>query len=149
VLTLLAFACVPGLAQAEVCDAGTIQYGECGSIPHSGVRKHQHPKLEGGGKSHPTPSKPETEGEEADSPATGPEDQAEGKHGGAEADKHEGGGRVTIGLAGARSLGAAPPPTPVAAVPGSGGSSPLVPILIAIALLAAASFGAVLYRQRR
>jgi hypothetical protein len=32
---------------------------------------------------------------------------------------------------------------------GDGSSSPLVPILIAIAVLAAISIGAVLYRQRR
>jgi cobalamin biosynthesis Mg chelatase CobN len=39
--------------------------------------------------------------------------------------------------------------TPASASTDDGGSSPLVPILIAVAVLAALSIGAVLYRMRR
>lgn len=50
-----------------------------------------------------------------------------------------------------KSLGAGPVQQgePKSASTDTGGSSPLVPILIAVAVLAAISVGAVLYRQRR
>lgn len=50
----------------------------------------------------------------------------------------------------AGNINAAQPLTTETAEPGSdGGSSPLVPILIAVAILAAASIGYFVYRQRR
>jgi hypothetical protein len=58
----------------------------------------------------------------------------------------DGGGRGRD--ASSRPERATPPKTHTAEGSGGGGSSPVVPILIAAALLAAASIGAVLYRER-
>jgi hypothetical protein len=163
VLALLALAsCYPALAQARVCDAAEIQYGPCGTIPNSGV-KGKHPNSGGGVKSKSTPDKPPQGGGEAESPGTGTENEDQGKHaggagpaGGGDGKGPGGGGSpgdggsqgAQIGLGQGRAPGggsaAAGHPTH-----GNGGSSPLVPVLIAVAVLAAISIGTVIYRQRR
>ncbi len=64
-----------------------------------------------------------------------------------------GGGNPTSGKEGLEGSQAVEGPTQqgkaVSASDDGGGSSPLVPILIAVAVLAAISIGAVIYRQRR
>jgi len=154
VLVLLASACVPVLAQAETCDSSTIQYGECGAIPHSGLKKPQHPKSRGGEQSRSTPDKPAPGAGEAEAPDS--EGEPEGKHagpsggsGGSGGNKPGGGGRATIGLADEQAVGGGGAPKVHDLAQSDGGSSPVVPILVAVAVLAALSFGAVIYRQRR
>jgi len=154
VLALLASAGVPALAQAESCDSSTIQYGECGPIPHSGAEKPQHPKSRGGEKSRSTSDKPAPGAEEAEAPQT--EDEPEGKHaetapgsGGNGGNDPGGGGRTTGALGDAHPAAGGSGSKAHHFVQAGGGSSPVLPILAAVAVLAALSIGAVVYRQRR
>ncbi|HYC82557.1 MAG TPA: hypothetical protein VEB65_12265, partial [Solirubrobacterales bacterium] len=109
-------------------------------------------KPEGGRESQTAPAKPGTGPEEAEtSPGEG---EPEGKHAegpggsGGAGSNGPGGGKGRIGIAQERALSGPAAPLAGFAQPG-GGSSPLVPILVAVAVLAALSVGAVLYRQRR
>jgi hypothetical protein len=148
VLALLAFAGGPTLAQAEVCDASCVQYhlGE-GGIPKSGA-KEQHPNSQGGTKPESTPHKPHQGGGEAESPETGTEDEHQGKHAGG------GGGSGGAGGNGP-GKGGGSPEAPTSHHDGGssshldGGSSPLIPVLIAIAVLAALSLALLAYWHRR
>ena len=115
--------------------------------------KPQHPKPGGGRDARVTPGKPPAEAGEAQSPRT--EDESEGKHaggaGGSDGNRGNeagGGERRTIGLSDEQALGGGSAPTH-GFVESGGGSSPVVPILVAVAVLAALSIGSVVYRQRR
>lgn len=156
-LALLMVAALPALAQA---DSSGIQYEtehyEAGVKPkpkHSNpggekeaeAEASQQPKGQKSG-SQP-PNQKSGEGEEEKSGAV-PAGNGGNNNGGGGRNASPGGGNAgaETGLGNEK---------PVATTQGeqasnsSGGSSPLVPILIAVAVLAAISIGAVLYRQRR
>ena len=162
-LALLASLGLPGLAQARPCDSGGIQYGECGTIPKVGGDDGKHPNSGGGSKPGSTSDKPSQGGGEAESPGTESESEDKGKHAGVAPGPGDdggkgngkgdsggpGGGRATIGLEEERPVGGGNA-APTDAIPTSGGgSSPLIPVLIAVAVLAAISIGTVIYRGRR
>jgi hypothetical protein len=167
VLALLAFACVPALAQAECTDSSCKQYEV--EIPTSGGKEHKPQHSNSGGGTEPTanastPNKPKSGGGGSENPETRPENEAEEKQAGVAGGGGGNGGngpannggspggngsnQAQTGLEGEKSLGSGTTPGQNASH-SSGGSSPLVPILIAIAVLAAISIGAVIYRQRR
>jgi hypothetical protein len=165
VLALLAFACLPALAQAECTDSSCKQYEV--EIPTSGGKEHKHSSPGGGTEptAHAsTPNKPKSGGGGAESPKTGAESETEENQAGAAGGTAGNGGngpanqggspggngsnQNQTGLEGEKSLGGGTTQGQPASH-SSGGSSPLVPILIAIAVLAAISIGAVIYRQRR
>ena len=151
VLALLAFACVPVAAQA---DSGEVEY------------ESVLPKADGNG-----PSQNEQIAEKSDSPKNGGAEapanhgstgSGEGSYmGGAPSSESGGGATGNEGSGqGKADKGANPPAnggvqqaTPLskssAKSDGGSSSSPLVPILIAILVLAAISIGAVMIRQRR
>jgi cobalamin biosynthesis Mg chelatase CobN len=152
VLALLAFACAPALAQAE-----TVYTPESTTLPGSGAGKtpthHQNPDSpessprahasenpDNGGTGQPNGESSEQGGVSTGNPSTpGGGGEAQGKDGeGAKVANNEPGGSVQD---------AKPLATTTASSDDS--SSPLVPILIALAVLAAISVGAVLFRQRR
>jgi cobalamin biosynthesis Mg chelatase CobN len=155
VLALLALASFPVLAQAE--DSSSIQYQDA---PPS-------IKVPGQKKSHPSePGNPssEAQGEASSAPGaggTGP--NGSGGGGGSSSNNASSGnpstgngttpGQANSGNGStAGQIGVGPGTatgSPTSSTTSDGGSSPLVPILIAIAVLAAISVGAVLYRQRR
>jgi cobalamin biosynthesis Mg chelatase CobN len=163
VLALLAFACVPALAQAECTDSSCKQYEV--EIPTSGGKEHKHSNSGGGTEptAHAsTPNKPKSGGGGSDTPKSGAENETEEKQAGAggggggnggngpaNQGNSPGGGNSggEAGLGEEKAVGGTETGKP--ASHSSGGSSPLVPILIAIAVLAAISIGAVIYRQRR
>jgi cobalamin biosynthesis Mg chelatase CobN len=168
VLALLALASVPALAQAGCTESGCAQYEV--EIPTSGGGTH--PKPTTTNKGNPS-GNTEPQAEASTNPGTKsePPKTSEGNSGESEETKSggaPGGGNNNNG--GGGDSGNKPNSTgggngggeaglgeskPVATEGGkpvshsSGGSSPLVPILIAIAVLAAISIGAVIYRQRR
>jgi cobalamin biosynthesis Mg chelatase CobN len=150
VLALLAFACFPVLAQAE-----TVYENESTTLPGSvdkSPTQHKNPDSpesspkahdstpDGGGTEQPGGESSVGGGASKGNPSTpGGVGNTQGKDGeGAKVANEQPGGSVQD---------AKPLPTTTAADDDS--SSPLVPILIALAVLAAISVGAVLYRQRR
>jgi cobalamin biosynthesis Mg chelatase CobN len=151
VLALLAFACLPALAQAE-----TVYENESTTLPGGGVDKtptqHKNPDSpesspkahdstpDGGGTEQPDEESSVGGGASKGNPSTpGGVGDTQGKDGeGANVANKQPGGSVQD---------VKPLATTTAANDDS--SSPLVPILIAVAVLAAISVGAVLYRQRR
>ena len=156
VLALLAFACVPVLAQAE-----TVYEVEKTNLPEGGGENspthHKNPGSSesspeanqsgvpgggggqnGGGGGHSQPGSPNSQGgpsQESKSGAPGGGGESQGKTGNGSQN-----GQNTPHV----QIGEGKP-----ASSETSGSSPLVPILIAVAVLAAISVGAVLYRQRR
>jgi cobalamin biosynthesis Mg chelatase CobN len=151
VLALLAFACFPVLAQAETVyeqESTTLPGGGAGTTP----TQHKNPdpsesspkahasEAGSGGTEQPNGGSSEKNGASTGNPSTpGGGAEAQGKDGtGAKVANKEPSGAVQ---------GAKPLATTTSG--GDGSSSPLVPILIALAVLAAISVGAVLYRQRR
>jgi cobalamin biosynthesis Mg chelatase CobN len=158
VLALLAFAGAPALAQAECTESGCAQYEV--EIPESGGGNHnKHSNPEGGGAEPKAHASNQPNAGNGGSESTGGEGQGEGKHAGAAASSagNNGGGnsngaggagKGNEGLGGEQEVSAGSQSGKPASH-SSGGSSPLVPILIAIAVLAAISIGAVIYRQRR
>lgn len=152
VLALLAMACFPGLAQAE--EATGPQYeSEVPNVPGRESSK------KGDGSSEPS-AREEAEAEasggtpgggsgggdgsrEAGGNKNGQGSQAPGGGGGQAA---PGSGPAGKGETGAAQVGLA---EPVANASDDDGSSPLVPILIAVAVLAAITIGGFYYRQRR
>ena len=156
VLALLAFACFPVVAQAET------------------VYESEHTNLPGGSGNDPTIPQKNT-GPDGSSPGADasnapdgnggsgqPGDESSGSQGGASGGGNPGSpggggdaqGKAGDGANGAQNQGGKLQPlqeinasTPTTADDDS--SSPLVPILIAVAVLAAISVGAVLARQRR
>jgi cobalamin biosynthesis Mg chelatase CobN len=151
VLALLAFACFPVLAQAETVytpESTTLPGGGGGNPP----TQHKNPNSpesshkahasspDGGGTEQPD-EESEGGGASKDNPSTpGGVGNTQSKDGeGAKVANKQAGGSVQAGK---------PLPTTATAADDDS-SSPLVPILIAVAVLAAISVGAVLYRQRR
>jgi cobalamin biosynthesis Mg chelatase CobN len=154
VLALLALACLPVLAQA---DSSGIQYED--ATPTATTHGSQIPSGSGGSPAHSSDTKgggsasggsSNSDSSEAGSsqesestavggvPANGGNDGNDGKGQG-----NPGRGAKNEALSPAKPLGNAP------GQDDGGGSSPLVPILIAIAVLAAISVGVVAFRQRR
>jgi cobalamin biosynthesis Mg chelatase CobN len=156
VLALLALASFPVLAQAE--DSAGVQYEDAPpTITVPGKTKKAH-------KSEPENGSSEADGHASTAPGAGGGSgpNGPGGKGGSPSNGSSGGNPSTGGGSGPGqgshgngSTGAQQGSQPAtasgkpAATTSSGSSSPLVPILIAIAVLAAISIGAVLYRQRR
>lgn len=152
-LALLAIACFPGAAQAV--EATGPQYET--DIPNVPQEESSPPKKKGGSNDGGT-----EEGEAGKSNvATGQGPGGNGPNSGGEVNNGQtnqgsdgaapkaGDGSKTAagGVSGGKPLATTYSPT--SSESDSGGSSPLVPILIAIVVLAAISIGAFLYRQRR
>jgi cobalamin biosynthesis Mg chelatase CobN len=152
VLALLAFACAPALVQAETVyetESTTLPGGGAGKTPtqhknpdspESSPKAHASETADDGGTGQPDGESSQQSGASTGNPST-PEGGvgAQGKDGeGAKVANKQPGGTVQD---------AKPLATTTSA--GDDSSSPLVPILIAVAVLAAISVGAVLYRQRR
>jgi len=151
VLALLAFTCFPVLAQAA-----TVYETESTNLPGGGGGNpsthhknpgsaesspgaHQSTAPGGGGADHSQAgsSKSQNGASEKNNPSTpGGGGEAQGKA-----------GKSAVGDG--KSLGSVQPGESSSQVAESDGSSPLVPILIAVAVLAAISIGAVMVRQRR
>ncbi len=153
---MLAIACFPGLAQAE--ESSGIQYEtDVPTIPsHEGSGSNIPSKNKSGGTG--VPSESESEAKSSDTAAGGsPGGNDSGQGGGTPSGQSSqgGGGDGQKAPAGSKNSGgninAAQPleVTPAAETDSGGGSSPLVPILIAVAVLAAISIGYFFYRQRR
>jgi cobalamin biosynthesis Mg chelatase CobN len=159
VLAVLAIACFPGLAQAE--DNSGIQYeSDVPTVP-SHESSNIPSKNKSGGTKAPSESESESEAKSSESSggvATGGSDDS-GQGGGTPSGQSNqaGGGdgqkaKNDAQNAGAGSINAAQPLATTSDSAGDtsdGGSSPLVPILIAVAVLAAISIGYFYYRQRR
>lgn len=156
VLALLAFACFPAISVAE----GTIYDPEPTTIPNTPKPKPDKPTNNGKGGSS------DEEAEKSnDTPVSGGVDDEEGgSTGGSSPDTGEGGGtgqsnqgdgsKGNADISSAQPVQEAPQTeaTPVSNQTSSddgGSSSPLVPILIALAALAAVSIGVVVLRNRR
>jgi cobalamin biosynthesis Mg chelatase CobN len=156
VLALLAFTCFPVLAQAE-----TVYETEQTNLPGSGGEKTPpHHKNPGSSESSP-------HADQSGVPGGGGGESGGGGHPQPESSKSQngpsqesnpstpGGGGEAKGKAGNGATKGQKSPKPVqlgepqSSTSDSGGSSPLVPILIAVAVLAAISIGTVLVRQRR
>lgn len=152
VSALLAFALFPGLAVAQ--DSSGIQYSDAPPTP-TGKSSQDDPANasnadradRSGQSSTPTGSTPNAksrDGEQDGGGAVGKgEDGGQGKGGGGKdhAAGHGGGDR-------GGDKGAAPQVDPAPTAADDGGSSPLVPILIALAVLGAVSFAVVAMRRR-
>jgi cobalamin biosynthesis Mg chelatase CobN len=158
VLALIALACVPALAQAECTDSSCKQYEV--EIPTAEGGNKQKPNLHGEPEAEAsTPHQPKSgntapenngnEGEEGKQAVGGGSNGGNNGNGGPSNQGNNPNSRnqSSTGLEGEKALGGTTQGQN--ASHSSGGSSPLVPILIAIAILAAISIGAVVYRQRR
>jgi hypothetical protein len=149
VLAVLAMACFPGLAQAE--EATGPQYTpEVPTVPNN---ESSNPPKNGGGDSNGDAG---TSGSPDGAGVAGKNDSGSGDGGnkgqGSQASGKNGAGQnAGAGGAGGDLEGSKPLTNfdPAASQTSDDGSSPLVPILIAIAVLAAISIGAFYYRQRR
>jgi len=161
VIALLALACFPVFAQAECVSSSCVQYTE--SIPNAEggnpSTPHKHSPVakaaDNGGASAPTdkagnpPSDSETDesaengssSKEGGVPATG---NGGGTGQGSPGGSANNGSKAPVQHGGQNAVGA-----PSSHSTSGSSSSPLVPILIAIAILAAVSVGAVMIRQRR
>jgi cobalamin biosynthesis Mg chelatase CobN len=146
VLALLALACFPVLAQAEVQyedEAPSVKVPPKKTAHHSET-KAKSSDAESNGSTAPGGSGGSNGGSSSggsssgngNNPSTGTGQSSSGKS--------------PAGTGQSNSVGSVQPGEPVAKQEASdSSSSPLVPILIAIAVLAATSIGAVIYRQRR
>ncbi|MFL5873332.1 MAG: hypothetical protein ACJ75T_07655 [Solirubrobacterales bacterium] len=154
-LAVLAIACFPGLAQAE--ENSGIQYeSEVPTVP-----SHQSSNIpsnnKSGGTDAPSQSESESEASSSGTPGGGTGGGNSGQGGGTPSGQSNqgGGGDGQTGKNGSQNaagnINAAQPlnVAPASETSSDGGSSPLVPILIAVAILAAASIGYYVYRQRR
>lgn len=149
VLALLAMACFPVFANAE--DASSYEYGT--EVPHAA--NPASPVGPGGSASGGSPGRATTSGAPSGSGGSGAKAGGHGSTGsgggaghtspgnGSTSTKHGNGSRE------AGSLNSAKPLSGKLVAAKNGGSSPLIPILIVIAVLAAVSIGVVLMRQRR
>lgn len=150
VLALLALACCPVIAQA---DSGGAIYEEAESLPNP-TGHHGEPPAKAstaphnGGASAPPSTSPSQTG--SDKSSSGGGQISSGETGGvATAHGGKGQGSPDKASSGALPKHSQPAVQTNASTSSGGSSSPLVPILIAIAVLAAISIGAVLIRQRR
>jgi cobalamin biosynthesis Mg chelatase CobN len=151
VLALLAFTCFPVFAQAE-----TVYETESTNLPGGGGGKppvhHQNP---GSPESSPGAHQSTTPGAGgADQSQTGSSKSKDGASGGSNPSSPGGGGEAQgkpgkAAVGDGKSLGTVQFGEPSSQQTASDGSSPLVPILIAVAVLAAISVAAVMLRQRR
>jgi hypothetical protein len=90
VLALLAFACVPALAQAECTDSSCVEYEV--QIPHSGAKKQKHPSPEGQNGPKANASNENGSTSEGSQPSrSGADEGEEGKHAGAAGGKGDDG----------------------------------------------------------
>jgi cobalamin biosynthesis Mg chelatase CobN len=152
VLALLAFACFPIFAQAasvpeyevaEPCATGSCPK-DSNEIQTRSAPPDKSPKG-GGGQSGAVEDESAGQAGSGGPPSNGKSSKSRGSDAGSDRDKRQGspgdgsGGKPQAPLEG----------SPTAATTSDDGSSPLVPILIAIAVLAAISIGVVLMRQRR
>jgi cobalamin biosynthesis Mg chelatase CobN len=159
VIALLALACFPVFAHAECVSSSCVQYTE--AIPNAEGENpstpHKHPAVakaaDNGGASAPTgkAGKPESNGAADESSENESSSQGGGVPGAG-----NGGGTGQGNPGGSANHGSNPQLQQGGQKAGSpttqsdsNTSSPLVPILIAIVVLAAISVGIVLYRQRR
>jgi cobalamin biosynthesis Mg chelatase CobN len=153
VLVVLAMACFPGLAAAE--ENSGIQYEtDVPSVPDTG--SNIPPKKKSGGTNPSDGSNPAAN--ESNTPGgVGSGEDEESSAGAGTTQRNPGSGAGDGKAAdGSKSAGAVSGAQPIKTVNSAteqaaddGGSSPLVPILIAVAVLAAISIGAYYYRQRR
>ncbi|HEX6602960.1 MAG TPA: hypothetical protein VF030_09995 [Solirubrobacterales bacterium] len=154
-LAVLAMACFPGLAAA---DNSGIQYGTDEPVPTVPDDKTNIPTKDSGGTNSSNGSDADATGSNAAGGAgSGGGNDASGTGGGTHTGQGNqatggGDGQASNGSKAAGDVGSA---QKLATSPSSSaqssddGSSPLVPILIAVAVLAAISIGAYYYRQRR
>lgn len=150
VSALLAFALVPGLAVAQ--DSSGIQYSDAPpTVPGKTSDKEPASRSSTGGGGDGSDQSSTRSGSTADGKAKDGAGEEQGGGGAAGNDDGKGGaaggrdGGEKSAANGAGSLGA----DPLGASADDGGSSPLVPILIALAVLAAISVGVVAMRKRR
>jgi cobalamin biosynthesis Mg chelatase CobN len=155
VLAVLAIACFPGLAQAE--ENSGIQYeSEVPTVP-----SHQSSNIpsnnKSGGTDAPSQSESDSEASSSGTPAGGTGGGNSGQGGGTpsgQSSQGGGGGGQTADSGSQNAAGNVDAAQPLSVAPAAetssdDGSSPLVPILIAVAILAAISIGYFVYRQRR
>jgi cobalamin biosynthesis Mg chelatase CobN len=170
VLAVLALALFPVLAHAGETAGGAVYEPEVPHIEtekaetttksHSGSStKHtssNNAKAEGSAVPNGGTGKSSAESEEAESGSEG--HKSGGVAGGGNGNSPKGGGTEGAGNSGKNSSAGSEDAisgqqvaskSPVETSESSGGSSPVVPILIAVAVLAAISIGVVLYRQRK
>jgi hypothetical protein len=150
-LALLMLALSPAVARAETSSEKVyhVPLGEIESAPEEAAVHHPHPKPHGSAIPRPGGERTET--------ATAPEEpETRERHHSAPSTPSQGGGHPPGGGSGHKPGPSTSPkekgPTPTktdTAENGGGGSSPVVPILIAAFVLAAISIGVVLYRGRR
>jgi hypothetical protein len=169
VLALLALALFPVMAHAESSSGATYEVevpsieSEPSTSSHEKAPTHHKPSNTGNGETgRATGSNAETGGVGSEESETGNGSQGHKKEGSSEEEETNpsttgggGGGNNSNGGGGQTENGVGPA-EPVAhtatgtnASESSGGSSPVVPILIAVVVLAAISIGVVLYRQRK
>jgi cobalamin biosynthesis Mg chelatase CobN len=169
VLALLALVALPAFADAGEIPQYEVEKTESFEVPNttkesvkpkhitegnSGKSSNPSAKAsETGGEGSQKKSEPEEGGEKetAQSGGAGPSEGG-GNGGGSESSKSGGnGGKTNDGIGGSEAVAGGGTGTPVAhkTETSSGGSSPVVPILIAVIVLAAISIGVVLYRQRK
>lgn len=155
VLALLALAVLPVLAQA---DSSGIQYED--ATPTATTHGHEIPSGSGGSPAHSSGTHGGGSGSGESSGSGGSSEggsskEGESAAGGPAKNGGDGGngakpqGNPGKGAKNHRASGAKPTAKNAAEKDEGGGSSPLVPILIAIAVLAAVSVAVVAYRQRR
>jgi hypothetical protein len=149
VFALLALACFPVLAQA---DSSGIQYGDApptATTPGSEIPSRSAPPAKASGANGGAAAPDSTvSGSSESNPSAGDESSTEAGGAAKGGDRGTGQGSPDKGAAkagapGAKALDVAP------VSEDDGGSSPLVPILIVAAILAAISIGAYALRQRR
>ena len=164
VIALVAFSCIPALAQAGECtDSSCKQYET--DIPTVGNEEKPKHHTQGEPKAEASESPPAKQGNQSQ-PSEGNSEESEKSQGAAPPSNNNGGGgngnadkgnspggnngsnQAPTGIEDEKSLGGTTQGQNASHSDG-GGSSPLVPILIAIAVLAAISIGVVIYRQRR
>jgi cobalamin biosynthesis Mg chelatase CobN len=173
VLALLALALFPVLAHAEQNSGGAVYTPEIPSV-ESAPSTTTHHSTEKPATHHKTPNSPPAKGSAAKTGGVGT-GESETENGSAEGNKASGegssnkgegnpptggggggnppnsgggGGKPEGSISGAKEVPQTQSGTN-ASHSGGGGSSPVVPILIAVAVLAAISIGVVLYRQRK
>lgn len=163
-LAALILACVPALAQADSSEKQYVPDVPESGIPQAPKKEKKSEKTEPQAKAS-TPEKAQTGPSEPSGGEKGSDEESEKQQGGAATGTDNGGNndggsaannnpsgngsKSSPEISDEKPLGESPTQTGENAAHSSGGSSPLVPILIAVAVLAAISIGAVLYRQRR
>lgn len=148
VSALLAFALFPPLANAE--DSSGIQYSDAPPTATDKTPREEPASSSSAGRGKDGPGQSSTRSGSTDGRMSDGGAGQDDSSGGA-AGSSVGGGGGDSGASGAGNSGGEKSANTIAPAPASGedGSSPLVPILIALAALAAISIGAVAMRRRR